>query len=435
MNDVSSPKNGFFSEGRWLFGLLCLITFLVAITTGHNVFTNAWLIFWYEAVFVVSFLSYRAMKGFPGILFPKKSVGFWLLSAWFISVTLSLVNSPYGLMTEWFAVSRYFQTFFHMIFMLCLLRFLSGYHGSFSPALLSIPVSILVLAVIFIGAWGALDHSQELGKRFWYIEPPFNAHIRITDFLATAASVILVPYFMYKEQGIASVAGRFLIIFLSVVAWGFLFWCGGRGGMLSAFSASVFFLIIFKVKKQPIVKTSLLVLLAILGGIFVAKLFSVFPWNGIGGAAERTIQHGGLDIYRLSNSRFDYWMSVWESLKETGSYALGLGSQGYCYMPSRIYAFQPHNLVFQFLAEWGIFGTLLFLSLLIMGVVRGFKNHVLLATEKLSTSAMAAGILLLALGVHSLVDGIFYHAQSSYYMALAFAIWMAPKGRAESDED
>ncbi len=427
MNDISVSKEGLFSGGRWLFFLLCLVSFLVAITTGHNVFRNAWLIFGYEALFVIGFLIFRVEKGLTGNLFPKKAISFWLLAAWFGSVTLSLINSPYGLMTEWFAVSRYFQTLFHMVFFVCLLDFLSRYQRSCSPLLLSIPVSVFILALVFIGTWFVLDHSQEFGRHFWYIEPPLNAHIRITDFLATAAATLLVPYFSYKRKGASSSVVQVSVLGLSVVTWGFLFWCGGRGGIISAVSTAFIFLLILKMKKQPTLKLSLMLLLSIFGGIFVANLFSVFPWNGVGGAAQRTLQHGGFDIYQLSNSRFDYWMSVWESLKETGAYAFGLGSQGYCYMPSRIYAFQPHNLVFQFLAEWGIAGTVLFLALLVVGCIRGLKNHVLLVTGRLSVPAMAAGSLILALGVHSLVDGIFYHAQSSFYMAIAFAVWMTPQ--------
>ena len=425
MNDVSLTKNGFFSEGQWLFGLLCLITFLVAITTGHNVFRNAWLIFGYEALFVVGFLVFRGVDGFSGSLFPVKSVAFWLVTAWFGSVTLSLLFSPYGLMMEWFAVSRYFQTLFHMLFFLCVMNFLSRYRGSFAPLMLAIPASVFVLALVFIGAWLALDSSQKLAVDFWYIEPPLNAHIRITDFLATAATVLLVPFFSYKRKGLLFIVAWLGVIVSSMVIWGFLFWCGGRGGIISALSASLLFLVAVKIRKRPVISISLMLLFVVIGGVVIAHLFTVFPWNGVLGATERTLQ-GGTDIYHLSNSRFDYWMSVLESLRETGSYAFGLGSQGYCYMPSRIYAFQPHNLVFQFLAEWGIAGTALFLSLLVYGFFKGLKTHVFGAAGKLAVPAIAAGALIVSLGLHSLVDGIFYHAQSSFYLVVAFAVWMVP---------
>ena len=116
-----------------------------------------------------------------------------------------------------------------------------------------------------------------------------------------------------------------------------------------------------------------------------------------------------------------------ESLRSTNSYTFGLGPQGYCYMPNRTFAFQPHNLFFQFLAEWGVIGTLLFFSLLSYGFIKGVKSHVFTITKELNIPALAAGAIIISLGAHSLVDGIFYHAQSSFYIALAFAVWIAPQ--------
>ena len=95
-------------------------------------------------------------------------------------------------------------------------------------------------------------------------------------------------------------------------------------------------------------------------------------------------------------------------------------------MPNRTFAFQPHNLFFQFLAEWGILGSALFIALLIMGFFQGLKEHVFSTTGRLSISAIAAGAIIVSLGLHSLVDGIFYHAQSSFYLAIAFAVWIVP---------
>lgn len=414
------------SRAQCLFVLLCLVAFLSAITTGHNVFKNAWLIFWYEALFVGGyFLLFKAGELLSERrLFPqRKTAGFWLLVAWFVSVTLSLLNSPYGLMTEWFAVSRYFQTLFHVVFFLCLLDFLPRYRGSLSPLMLSISISVFVLAFIFIGAWMMLDPSQEMGRYFWFRQPPQNAHIRITGFIITVASVIFAPYFFYKEDSRGKLAS---LVFVSSVVSGFLFWSGGRGAMLSVWITYFSIFLVLVIKKQPVKKVLLVILVLSIGGVFLAELFKVFSWNGVFQATARSVDAGG-DIYKLSTGRPKLWGWVLESLNATGSYAFGLGSQGYCYMPNRTFAFQPHNLIFQFLAEWGIVGSIIFLLMLMSGFVRGFKTHVILATGRISAPAMAAGALVFALGVHSLVDGIFYHAQSSFYMAIAFAVWMVPQ--------
>jgi len=68
MTNSGEVKESFLTKGTWLMGILCVITFLATITTGQNVFDNAWLIFWYEATFVGGFLVYRGTKGNLGPL-------------------------------------------------------------------------------------------------------------------------------------------------------------------------------------------------------------------------------------------------------------------------------------------------------------------------------------------------------------------------------
>ena len=420
MNDISSSKGGFFSGGRWLFLLLCLILFLSAITTGDNVFRNAWLIFWYEALFVVGFLISRAKEGVSGNLFRVKSVGFWLLVAWFSSVTLSLINSPFGLMEEWFAVQRYFQSLFHMLFFLCAWSFLISYRGSLSPLFFSLSASVAVLAPGFIGSWFALDVPLESDSKQWFRHPPFNAHIRITGFLVAAASAGIAPYLAEKAK---TKVGQFGLYFCGLAIWGLMFWSGGRGSILSALIVYMAVAVLLKIKGRPLSRFLITTMLLIVGGIVLAEIFKVFYWNGVFQATSRTVEAGG-DVYKLATGRPKLWGLVVKTLGDTGAWVFGLGSQGYSYIPTR-YGFQPHNLFFQFLAEWGVVGTVLFLSMLVYGFFRGFMNHIV--RGPFFVPMVAAGAIIVSLGLHSLVDGIFYHAQSSFYMALAFAVWMVPQ--------
>ncbi len=421
MKTISLSKEGFFSGGRWLFLLLCVVVFLTAITTGHNVFSNAWLIFWYEALFVVGFLISRATRGEGGNLFPIKSVGFWLLVAWFGSVTLSLVNSPYGLMEEWFAVQRYFQSLFHVLFFLCARNFLLSYRGSLSPLFLSLSASVAVLALGFIGSWFALDVPLESDSKQWFRHPPFNAHIRITGFLVAAASAGIAPYLAEKAK---TKAGQLGLYFCSLAIWGLMFWSGGRGSILSALIVYMAVAVLLKIKGRPLSRFLITALLLVVGGIVLAEIFKVFCWNGVFQATSRTVEAGG-DVYKLATGRPKLWGQVLESIGKSSAWVFGLGPQGYCYMPNRTFGFQPHNLFFQFLAEWGIVGGVLFLSMLAYGFFHGLMNHVV--RGRFSVPVVAAGAIIVSLGLHSLVDGIFYHAQSSFYMALAFAVWMVPQ--------
>lgn len=220
MSDAMRLKTK-FGEQRWLFVLLCGLIFLTALTTGDNVFDNAWLIFGYEALFVVAFLASRGKAFYSGALFPVRSVGFWLLAAWFISITLSLINSPYGLMMEWFAVQRYFQSLFHIIFFLCVRSFFSSYRGNKDALFGWLGASVTALAIAFIMAWQLLPEPLDYMSKEWFLHPPLNAHIRITGFLVASATVALIPFFKDRFRSIIN-ASVFYVLGLSV--WGLMFW-------------------------------------------------------------------------------------------------------------------------------------------------------------------------------------------------------------------
>jgi hypothetical protein len=424
MNESVGSKESWLSRGHWVLGLLCVFTFLATVTTGQNVFDNAWLIFWYEAVFVAGFLVFQRVQGeSAGPLFPVKSIGFWLLATWFGSITVSLLLSPYGLMTEWFAVQRYFQSIFHLLFFLSVYRFVSIYEGSLKPLFISLAASVAVLAVLFIASWYALDEMLPSDSREWFRRPPCNAHIRITGFLVAAGTVALTPFFIEGKKG-KTASGLFYMIGLAV--WGLMFWTGGRGSILSVLLVSIMILAVLIVKKQPVKHYLIAVCIFMVGGILLAELFKVFSWNGIFQAAERTVAAGG-NPYKLTTGRVKLCGYVIESLNNENGWLFGLGSQGYCYMPNRTFGFQPHNLIFQFLAEWGVAGTALFLAMIGYGFITGAKKRLLPGSGKLSVPTLAALGIILSLGLHSLVDGIFYHAQSSMHLAIAFAVWMSAK--------
>jgi hypothetical protein len=421
MSDVDEEKPSWFTSGSWLLGLLCFVTFLATITTGQEVFDNAWMIFRYEAVFVGAFIAFRLTKGFPADLIPVKSIGFWLLVLWVASITLSLLRSPYDLVGDWFAVQRYYQTLFHIVFFLCLYGFFSTYQGSVRAVMISLAASVGVLALLFVAAWLTLSEPIAFDSNYWFLYPPCNAHIRITGFLVAAGTVALLPFFSEKIKSKWIAVSYYSI---GILTWALMFWTGGRGSILSALIACVAIAFILKIKKQPLKHVLIAMAVFVVGGILLAELSKIFFWNGIFQAAERTVA-AGVDPNGLTTGRIMIWGWVIETLNNEHSWFLGLGSQGYFYMPNRTFAFQPHNLVFQFLAEWGICGTALFLAMMGYGLLKGARKRLYRATGEISVTALAALGIILSLGLHSLVDGIFYHAQPSMHLAIAFAIWMS----------
>ncbi|MGD9391076.1 MAG: O-antigen ligase family protein, partial [Thioalkalispiraceae bacterium] len=122
----------------------------------------------------------------------------------------------------------------------------------------------------------------------------------------------------------------------------------------------------------------------------------------------------------------------WELIKEYP--LLGIGSQGFYYIPERIpYIIQPHNMVLQFLVEWGLIGTILFILLLTKGFYYGLKIN-FVENKQLDKYTLAAGAVIITLTVNGLTSGTYYHPKPLIYLAIAFAIWVIPsKGICNSD--
>ena len=54
-------------------------------------------------------------------------------------------------------------------------------------------------------------------------------------------------------------------------------------------------------------------------------------------------------------------------------------------------------------------------------------THIVHAGRDLDIAALSAGTMIVALTIHGLVDGTYYHPQPSFYLALGFAIWTLPR--------
>jgi O-antigen ligase len=87
---------------------------------------------------------------------------------------------------------------------------------------------------------------------------------------------------------------------------------------------------------------------------------------------------------------------------------------------------QPHSALLQFLLEWGIVGTLLFSFVLLKGFIYGLRLHIMNKSLSATPYSIGAGSVIIALSIHGLFDGTYYHPQPSIFLAIAFAIWVSP---------
>ena len=400
-----------------LLGLLCVLTFSVAITSGNDAFENSKIVLKHELIFILAYIFIN--KSFPNFsgLYKTHSLTFKLIIIWFLVVTISLFGSPYG--ESLFAgMYRYYQTFFHMMFFVFVYLFLieTNTRGG-RYILLMIPLSAVVLSLVFVASWFILDEHYKITHDFdWGHTPPLNSNIRHTGYLVTAAASVAIAFVLHPTT-----IGKLKVLsfVLLVVSSAFVFWTGGKAATISVIGVLIFLALYLAHVRSLKLSHLALTCVALFLAVYLAELFKIFDWNGIFGQVHRTEKMG---VDSVLKARFEVWMSVIESLK--GHWLFGLGSEGYYLMPNRIFGVQPHNLFIQFVAEWGLLGGALFFVLMIrvsICIINSFKSK-----NRVADVVFLSGVaVLIALTAHGLVDGTYYHGQPSYYIALTLAICLS----------
>jgi len=152
------------------------------------------------------------------------------------------------------------------------------------------------------------------------------------------------------------------------------------------------------------------------------SLVLAFAFNQLISIISSTDEMASLLRHRLSG-RYEIWEYAINKIMERPFF--GYGPNGFAiiafndvdYVKGVPYA-QPHNFIVQFLFEYGIVGTLLFLSLIGMLALHCKKK--LFKTR--NNNLMFSGLPIIGLTAVGMVDGSFYHPVIVFYLILAFAI-------------
>lgn len=406
--------------GEWLSRLLYASILAAGLCTTNNSLFNANLIVYIQTFFFLSMLALRSL-GRPGL--NQRQSGHRLLVAlmlaWAASVTLSLLISPYALAAQPDARDRYLQTLMHVIFGGLVYTTLDRFACKPGVLLAMIPLTVLIVLVVYLVQWHVDPLYAMHSAKVWFNAPPMHDHIRHTGYQITAALAVLIAGFSAlktpgKQIGLALLMSLF---------WGFLFWCGGRSSILSVVAATMATGGFRFLQKKPVLVFVAWITGSAIVGFLLAEWMAVFPWNGLLQGIFKSVPDGltGAEIHRISANRIMFWKTSMESLQ--GHALFGLGPQAYKWMPNHIYGLQPHNLFVQFLVEWGVVGTTLFLTMLFHLIRRGWID---VCQTGFGSGKLMAAIMIIALTVNGLTDGTWYHPQPSMYLAVAFAVWALP---------
>lgn len=406
--------------GSWLGGLLCATILAAGLGTTNNALLNANLILYLQAFFFLSFLTLRIL-GVRGLSLGQSGYGFLLalILAWTASVTISMVISPYSLVAQAVARDRYLQTLMHVIFGLLVYTTIKRFERKPWILLAMIPLTVLMVLLIYVTQWHMDPLYAMHDETVWFDSPPMQDHIRHTGYQITAALAVLIAGFStLKNPG-----KQLWLAMLISLFWGFLFWCGGRSSIVSVVAATMATGCFRFLRKQPVQMFAVWMVGSAIVGFLLAESMAVFPWNGLlqGIFKSVPVSFTGDEINRIGSNRIMFWKTSLASLQ--GHALFGLGPQAYKFMPNHIYGLQPHNMFIQFLVEWGVIGTTLFLATLFKLIRRGWIDA---CRTGFSSGKQMAAVMIIALTVNGLTDGTWYHPQPSMYLAMAFAVWAMP---------
>ncbi len=324
------------------------------------------------------------------------------------------------------AALRYIMYIFIVLYTFALARFCIVYKVSHTLIFFCFILGILTLTILQFLTYhlGTTIEANE-----WFLHPPFGHHIRDTGNMAAISAVLCIIFalFIKKHQPLLQ-----LTIYLCMLAsWTFLIWTGGRTAIVSALIVSSTILVYASIYLKKDLKKIPLILLCVGLALPLSNSLSVFPWNGIQRASAtlstaqpKTISETETSIEAKSRAfttgRSVTWKLSIEAVKKSPWF--GLGPNGFYFIPERFYGDHPHNLVIQFLVEWGVIGASLLLVLLGYIAWHGIRRIPEAFREK-DTSYIICSAVVLTLTLNSLTGGAYFMLQPLFCLVTAFAVF------------
>ncbi len=128
------------------------------------------------------------------------------------------------------------------------------------------------------------------------------------------------------------------------------------------------------------------------------------------------------NLNKVSSGRLDMWSAAWNLFTESPLFGMGPDS----YRVHDVgYGAHPHNALFQWLSEWGLLGTILFIIPIIYCIVTNLPTKH--RTFKYSITQPYLFLTILNILTLSLISGIYYTSFNIFVCCLIFAIFAANK--------
>ena len=312
--------------------------------------------------------------------------------------------------TMWQGLPRWSELVIHCIFLLMLYRYLHTYRQATS-ILLAAQLSVLILIMsALVLTWLSAGSPRQYN---WVNDAPFFNNIRHLGFLA----VMIIPlgYYLLEQN-----KSRFLHVqslLVLITGWTLIFWLGGRGAFISLLITTLIYL--YWYRQRWLLIFTVIVTAALLSQLFLVNNPSMNLLRLIPMETDKSlndISSGRLEIYIKAIA---YW---WKYAPVTG-----MGADHFRFIIPDIlrpHIIQPHSFPVQLLISYGIPGAALACWLGYRFFSYGFRQSPI--SNRILLLPVIAGVL------HSITDGVFYHAYS-IMLAITFIALCAGNWPAEQE--
>lgn len=401
--------------------LLVLGLLLSCVSLVHLVgsFHSSWFIRSLE----LAFAGLMVVSTAPRNNVPTLSrVAGWLFIWWLGATLLSAVHAPHF----WPALTRQAEWLTHMLFAVTLWGALQRTPSLLKVVLLAVPLGFFLVGLHTFAFWLAHPDPQAYN---WFEHVPLVGHIRYFGYHALAGLLFSAAPLLGISKRIRTY--EMAAAFLGMTScWGFIFWSGGRAAM-GAGLIGIAFMVWFTGRRHR-TASILLAVGALALGLWLSTFFGVAdPRLGFFESVTRTATDTSTSgVNGFTTGRLLIWS---EALQAWALHPwLGLGPDNYRIL-LQTYGLQPHNLLVQFLVDWGLVGTLPFLTLLGISCRQGMVRLLRETNPLCRTARITAMAFIIGATIHSLVDGLYYHPLPLLFLFTCFAIVLRPPSSTQKE--
>lgn len=212
-------------------------------------------------------------------------------------------------------------------------------------------------------------------------------------------------------------------ILATAVFTAFMFWSGSRNPVLAFTVACAIGAIV--VPSMRTWKTAEAWTISTLGGAF-ASLMHVPP-HTVFGLIRMFVSVAVEDPNALSTGRLGLWMGTLRTFASKPVFGFGEGQFIHIVPEAQSMYHHPHNLILQFLVQWGAVGALCAMALLIWAWWR-IAHMARVSADQV----LPAFLVLTALGAASFFDGIFFFVYPGMIVTLTIALALGTMLRSEA---